>query len=139
MKRIFLGNEQNKKKPTGLDCPTVLSEVFVAVDDGNVCAAPIIADNDILEFVLSSKKIEADSDNENEMNNTTPVPTPFEMRNIVKSILSYLGVHSNGEFNNKMDDIEQFDAKKDNARKDIRLFFKKSSNVFFFKNLKIMC
>ncbi|GFW69605.1 hypothetical protein TNCV_489491 [Trichonephila clavipes] len=27
---------------------------------------------------------------------------------------SYLDAHSNGEMNNKMDDIEQFDAKKNN-------------------------
>ncbi|GFV73013.1 putative DD41D transposase [Trichonephila clavipes] len=41
-----------------------------------------MADKDILEFVQSSKNIfDADSDNENEMNNAAPVPTSSEMRN----------------------------------------------------------
>ncbi|GFV82780.1 SCAN domain-containing protein 3 [Trichonephila clavipes] len=34
-----------------LDCLTVSSEDFVAVDDDNVCTAPIEADKDILDFV----------------------------------------------------------------------------------------
>uniref|UniRef100_A0A8C4SC05 HTH CENPB-type domain-containing protein n=1 Tax=Erpetoichthys calabaricus TaxID=27687 RepID=A0A8C4SC05_ERPCA len=64
---------------------------------------------DILEFVQSSKNIiDADSDDENEMNNAAPVPTSSEMRNIMKSMRSYLDANSNGEMNNKMDDIEQF-------------------------------
>uniref|UniRef100_A0A8C4RFJ1 HTH CENPB-type domain-containing protein n=1 Tax=Erpetoichthys calabaricus TaxID=27687 RepID=A0A8C4RFJ1_ERPCA len=63
----------------------------------------------ILEFVQSSKNIiDADSDDENEMNNAAPVPTSSEMRNIMKSMRSYLDAHSNGEMNNKIDDIEQF-------------------------------
>ncbi|GFS65953.1 hypothetical protein TNCV_2509991 [Trichonephila clavipes] len=45
-----------------------------------------MADKDILELIQSSKnKIAADSDNENETNTAAPVPTQFEMRNIMKS------------------------------------------------------
>uniref|UniRef100_A0A8C4SEN5 HTH CENPB-type domain-containing protein n=1 Tax=Erpetoichthys calabaricus TaxID=27687 RepID=A0A8C4SEN5_ERPCA len=102
-------NEMFEKVSVLLDCPTVSSEEFVAVDDDNVCTAPIMTDKDILEFVQSSKNIiDADSDNENEMNNAAPVPTSSEMRNIMKSMRSYLDAHSNGEMNNKMNDIEQF-------------------------------
>ncbi|GFV03889.1 SCAN domain-containing protein 3 [Trichonephila clavipes] len=79
-----------------LKCPTVSQEKFVAVDDDNVCTAPIMADKDILEFVQSSKNIiEANSEDGNEMNNAVHVPTSFEMRNIMKSIRSYLDEHSN--------------------------------------------
>ncbi|GFV52909.1 hypothetical protein TNCV_2875771 [Trichonephila clavipes] len=40
---------------------------------------------DILEFVQSSKNIiDANSDNENEMNNSAPVPMSSKMRNIMK-------------------------------------------------------
>ncbi|GFV72980.1 hypothetical protein TNCV_1734481 [Trichonephila clavipes] len=68
-----------------------------------------MADKDILEFVQSSKNvIDADSDDENEINNAAPVPTSSEMRNAVNSLSIYLKVHSNGEMNNKMDGIEQF-------------------------------
>ncbi|GFV44397.1 transposable element Tcb1 transposase [Trichonephila clavipes] len=67
------------------------SEEFVAVDDDNVCISPIRADKDILKFVQSSKNIiDADSDNENEMNNVTPDPTSSETRNIMKNMRSYL-------------------------------------------------
>ncbi|GFX52480.1 hypothetical protein TNCV_4324961 [Trichonephila clavipes] len=53
--------------------PTVLPKEFVAVDDDNVCAAPLMADKDILEFLQSSKSIlDADSDDEVEMNNAAP-------------------------------------------------------------------
>ncbi|GFW90376.1 hypothetical protein TNCV_3509241 [Trichonephila clavipes] len=52
--------------------------------------------------------VAADSDDENEMNNETPVPTSSEMQNIMKSMRSYLDAHSNGEMNNKMVDIKQF-------------------------------
>ncbi|GFU04355.1 paired domain-containing protein [Trichonephila clavipes] len=70
------------KAPAGLDCPIVLSEDFVAVDDDNVCTAPINADKDILELVHSSKNIiDADSDDENKMNNAAFVPKLSEMRN----------------------------------------------------------
>ncbi|GFW13196.1 poly polymerase [Trichonephila clavipes] len=42
--------------------------------------APIKADKDIFEFVHSSKNtIDADSDEENEMNNAAPIPASAEM------------------------------------------------------------
>ncbi|GFT91218.1 uncharacterized protein TNCV_4044491 [Trichonephila clavipes] len=64
-----------------------------------------MADKNILEFVQSSKNIiDADSDDEK----AAPVSTSSEMRNIMKSMHSFLDAHSNGEMNNKMDDIEQF-------------------------------
>ncbi|GFU57713.1 hypothetical protein TNCV_3638651 [Trichonephila clavipes] len=59
--------------------------------DGNVCTALNMTDKDILEFVQSSKNIiDADPDDENEMNNAAPVPKSSEMRNIKKSMCSYL-------------------------------------------------
>ncbi|GFU14943.1 hypothetical protein TNCV_795191 [Trichonephila clavipes] len=70
----------------------------------------------------SQNIIDADSDEENEVNNAAPVPMSSEMRNIMKSMHSYLDAHTNGEVNNKMEDIGQFDAKKDNAKKYSRLF-----------------
>ncbi|GFU70374.1 hypothetical protein TNCV_2916371 [Trichonephila clavipes] len=51
-----------------LDCPTVSSEDFVAVDNGNVGTVLIMADKDSLEFIQSSKNIDVDSDTENEIN-----------------------------------------------------------------------
>ncbi|GFU85230.1 hypothetical protein TNCV_2385371 [Trichonephila clavipes] len=69
-----------------LDRLIVSLEEFVAIDDNNVCTAPIAADKDILEFV--------------------------QIRNIMKSMCSYLEAHSKGEMNNKIDDIAEFDAKK---------------------------
>ncbi|GFV53653.1 hypothetical protein TNCV_1042601 [Trichonephila clavipes] len=74
-----------------------------------MCVQSQLWETDILELVQSSKNIiDADSDSENEMNNAAPAPTSFEMRNIKKSMFSYLDAHSNGEMKNKMDDIEQF-------------------------------
>ncbi|GFW43091.1 uncharacterized protein TNCV_1474861 [Trichonephila clavipes] len=52
--------------------------------------------------------IDTDSNDENVMNNATPVPTSFEIRNVMKSMRSYLDAHSKDEMNNKMDDIKQF-------------------------------
>ncbi|GFU57224.1 hypothetical protein TNCV_3634161 [Trichonephila clavipes] len=50
------------------DCPTVSSEEFVEVNDDNVCTAPIMTDEDISEFVQSSKNtIDAVSDDKKEM------------------------------------------------------------------------
>ncbi|GFU25281.1 transposable element Tcb2 transposase [Trichonephila clavipes] len=75
------------KTQAGLGCPIVLSGKFITVDD-DVCimAVPIIAGKGILEFVQSSKNIiEADSNDENEMNNAFPVPTSSEKRNVLKS------------------------------------------------------
>ncbi|GFU78272.1 hypothetical protein TNCV_5008491 [Trichonephila clavipes] len=75
-----------RKTPAGLDCPIVLSEECVAVDDDNVCTPLVMADKDILEFVQSSKNIiDADSEDKNEMNNATPVPTSSKMINVVKN------------------------------------------------------
>ncbi|GFW33815.1 hypothetical protein TNCV_3589001 [Trichonephila clavipes] len=92
----------------GLNYHSVSSEEFVAVGDA-VGTAPIMADKGILEFLQSSKNIiDADSDDEKEMNNAAPVPTSSEMRNVMKNMFSYLDAHSKNEMNNKMDDIEQF-------------------------------
>ncbi|GFV10529.1 DDE-1 domain-containing protein [Trichonephila clavipes] len=96
-----------RKTAAVLNCPIVLSEEFVAVDD-NVCTALNMADK-YIGFVQSSKIIiDKDSNDEDEMDNATPVPTSSEMRNIMKSIHSYLEAYFNGERNNKMIDIEQF-------------------------------
>ncbi|GFW63788.1 hypothetical protein TNCV_3743961 [Trichonephila clavipes] len=85
----------------------------------------------LLEFVRSSKNIiDADSEDRNEMNNAALVSTSSEMRNIMKSRRSYSGVRCNGEMNNKTDDIGQFDAIKDNAKKNTRLF---STKLIFLK------
>ncbi|GFU75773.1 hypothetical protein TNCV_1652331 [Trichonephila clavipes] len=90
-----------------------------------------MADKDILKFVQSLKNItDADSDDENEMNNAALVPISSEMRNIMKSRRSYFDAHSNGEMNNEKNDIEQFDAKKVNAKKNIRLFSKNKCFIF---------
>ncbi|GFV72572.1 hypothetical protein TNCV_4084721 [Trichonephila clavipes] len=95
-----------RKTPAGLDCHIILSEEFIAVDDYNECTTTILAGKDMLMFVQSSKNIDVDSDHENVRNNVAPVLTLSEMRNVMKSMRSYLGVHSNGEMNNKMDNIE---------------------------------
>ncbi|GFV23508.1 uncharacterized protein TNCV_4782191 [Trichonephila clavipes] len=101
-----------RKTPSVLDCPLVLSEEHIAVEDDNTRTASIMADKDILEFVQSSKNIiDADSDDENEIKNAAPVPTSSEMGNIMKSMHSYFDAHSNGEMDKKRDEIEQFDAK----------------------------
>ncbi|GFX56276.1 DDE-1 domain-containing protein [Trichonephila clavipes] len=97
-----------RKTPAGLDCPTVSSEEFVTVDDGNECIASIMAHKNILEFYKSSKNIIGiDSDDKREINYAAPVPTSSEIRNIMKSMFSYLDAHSNGEMNNRMNDLEQ--------------------------------
>ncbi|GFV67616.1 uncharacterized protein TNCV_4622961 [Trichonephila clavipes] len=64
----------------------------------------------ILQLVVQKSKniIDVDSDAENEMYDATPISTSSEMKNIIKSMRSYLDAHSNGRMNNKMDDIEQF-------------------------------
>ncbi|GFW84897.1 hypothetical protein TNCV_681851 [Trichonephila clavipes] len=63
-----------------------------------------MADKDIVEFVHSARKniIDADFEEKNEMNNAVPVSSSSEMRNIMKSISSYLDTHSKGEMNGKM-------------------------------------
>ncbi|GFV70989.1 hypothetical protein TNCV_2355331 [Trichonephila clavipes] len=116
-----------RKTPPGLDCPIALLEEFIAVGD-NVCTASIMADT--LEFVQSSKDIDPDSDDKNAMNNADHVPTSSEMGNVMKSMRSYLDAH-NGETKNKLDNIEQFDAKKAMQRKID--YFPKTINVLVFK------
>ncbi|GFV22823.1 hypothetical protein TNCV_4962381 [Trichonephila clavipes] len=81
----------------------------------------------------------SDSGDENEVKKAAPVPTSSEMWNIMKSMRSNLDAPSNGEMNTKMDDIEQFDAKKGTGKENNRLFSKNSINVCFSKNLKILC
>ncbi|GFU19138.1 SCAN domain-containing protein 3 [Trichonephila clavipes] len=59
-----------------LDGPTVSPEKFVAVDDDNECTTLIMVEKDILEFVQCSKTtVDADSNDENEMNDAALVPT----------------------------------------------------------------
>ncbi|GFW95577.1 hypothetical protein TNCV_1722751 [Trichonephila clavipes] len=75
----------------------------------NYPGTPIMADKDILEFVQSSKTIiDADSDDKNEMNNAAPGPASSELRNVMKSMCSYLDADSDDEMNNKMDEIDQY-------------------------------
>ncbi|GFW18943.1 hypothetical protein TNCV_5133951 [Trichonephila clavipes] len=67
-----------RKTATRLDCPTMSSEEFVAVDDDNVCTILYMTDKDILEFVQSSKNIaDADSDDENGIKDVVPVMTAY--------------------------------------------------------------
>ncbi|GFV08883.1 hypothetical protein TNCV_3821261 [Trichonephila clavipes] len=92
-----------------MEFPIVSSEEFIAENADNVCVDPIIANKDTLEFIKSSKSIiNADSNIEKEINNAIPVPTSSEMKNTMKSILCYLDAHSNGEMNNKREDIKQY-------------------------------
>ncbi|GFU59731.1 hypothetical protein TNCV_3186871 [Trichonephila clavipes] len=100
-----------------LGCSTASSEKFIEANDDNECTASIMADKDIFEFVQSSKNIiEADFDDKNEINNAAPVPTSSEMRITMKSMCCYLDAYSNGEMNNKMHSIEQFDAIKNKSK-----------------------
>ncbi|GFT86096.1 SCAN domain-containing protein 3 [Trichonephila clavipes] len=102
-------NEMFEKVSALLNCSTVSLEEFVAVDDDNACTARIVADKDIFKFVQCTKNIiDTDSDDKNEMNNVALVPTPSEMKNIMKNMHSYLNTDSNGEMGNKMDAIEHF-------------------------------
>ncbi|GFU48561.1 hypothetical protein TNCV_1439361 [Trichonephila clavipes] len=66
-----------------------------------------------------------DSNDENEMKNVALVPMSPEMRNIVKSIRSYLDAHFNGGINKKIDDIG-IDAKEDDPKKNISDYFTKT-------------
>ncbi|GFW51520.1 hypothetical protein TNCV_4211981 [Trichonephila clavipes] len=69
----------------------------------------MMAEKDILKLDQRLKNIiDADSDDESKMNKAALVPTVLEMRNVMKSMRSYLDTHFNGEMNNKMDDIERF-------------------------------
>ncbi|GFU20155.1 hypothetical protein TNCV_2557451 [Trichonephila clavipes] len=62
-----------------LDCRTVSTEEFVAVNDVIVCTTPIGAEE--RHFGACSKNIigTIDSDGENEINNAAPVPSSSEM------------------------------------------------------------
>ncbi|GFT59067.1 hypothetical protein TNCV_186471 [Trichonephila clavipes] len=74
-----------RKTTVELGSPSVPSEEFIAADEDNVCTAVIMADKDSLEFVQSSENIiDADFDDENEMNNAAPVPTSSEIWNVMK-------------------------------------------------------
>ncbi|GFV60595.1 endonuclease-reverse transcriptase [Trichonephila clavipes] len=69
-----------------LDCSTVSSEEFIEVDGDNLCTAPIVTEKDILKFVQCSRNvIDADSDDENEVNNVAPVSTSPEVGSIMKN------------------------------------------------------
>ncbi|GFW63376.1 hypothetical protein TNCV_400421 [Trichonephila clavipes] len=75
-----------------------------------------MSNKDIREFVQSFKillmeiptKKNGEKEDEKEMNNTAHVATSSDMKNVRKSMCNYLDANSNGEMNNKMDDIEQF-------------------------------
>ncbi|GFW37354.1 hypothetical protein TNCV_4498451 [Trichonephila clavipes] len=100
-----------RKTHARLECPTVSSKEFVAVD---VCTAP-----SLLEFVQSSKNIiDTDFDDVNEMNNAAPVPTSSEMRNVMKNMRSYLDTHSNDEMNNKIVDSLMLKKKMQKKKSD---------------------
>ncbi|GFT46393.1 hypothetical protein TNCV_3127351 [Trichonephila clavipes] len=105
-----------------LNCLTISSEKFVEVDDDNLSTALIMAAQSHFGVCPKLKNIiNADSIDENEMNNAGPVPTLSEMRDIMKSRYSYLDVHSNDEVNNKRDVIEQIVPSGD-KRKHINSF-----------------
>ncbi|GFV19173.1 hypothetical protein TNCV_3223911 [Trichonephila clavipes] len=78
-----------------LYCSTVSWEEFIAVDDNNVCTAPILwqryfGDCTNLKNTIGGE----DSVDENEMNITAPVSTSSEMRNVMKSLRRYIDAHS---------------------------------------------
>ncbi|GFT63641.1 hypothetical protein TNCV_870781 [Trichonephila clavipes] len=118
--KYFMGGERIKTQrlfssaASGLHAPiswSSSSEEFVAVYEDNVFRAPDMADKSILKCVHSSKNIiAAISDNENGVNKVAPDPASSEMRNIMKSMRSYLDARSDGEINNKICDNLQFDA-----------------------------
>ncbi|GFS95967.1 hypothetical protein TNCV_4277551 [Trichonephila clavipes] len=78
-----------RKIPAGMNFYTVSSEEFIAVDDDKVCTAPIKAD-EISHFGVGpnfkKNSIDADSDDENKMNNAVPVSTSSETKNIMKRV-----------------------------------------------------
>ncbi|GFX38131.1 hypothetical protein TNCV_3837301 [Trichonephila clavipes] len=95
-----------------------------------------MAGKDILEFVQSKRNIiDANSVYEKEINYAAPVPTSSEMRSVMKNMRRDLDAHSNGEMNNKLDDIERFDAKRDDAKKHI-LFTKQSIKALLCKKFE---
>ncbi|GFV11141.1 uncharacterized protein TNCV_2718851 [Trichonephila clavipes] len=90
---------------------------------------------DGLGFVQSSKNIlDADSNDENEMNNAAPVPTSSKKGNIKKSMRRSLDAHSSDKMNKKIDGIEQFVDNlmlKKTMPKKIILFFMRTHNKSF--------
>ncbi|GFV81282.1 hypothetical protein TNCV_4773081 [Trichonephila clavipes] len=99
-------------------CIIQFSEELVSVGDDTACRAPFIADKDIWELIQSSNDIShADSDDEKELNIVAPVLTSSEMRSIMKSTRICLDAHSNAKVNDKMEGMEQLDAKKVNSKK----------------------
>ncbi|GFY01700.1 hypothetical protein TNCV_2608831 [Trichonephila clavipes] len=99
-----------------------------------------MTNRDILELDQSSKNIiDADFDDENEINYAAPVPTSSEMRNVMKSLRIYLDAHSFDEMNNNMDDTKQF---VDNLMlikcKEKYLILFQKLDGWFSKNLKIL-
>ncbi|GFU57792.1 hypothetical protein TNCV_1281401 [Trichonephila clavipes] len=110
-----------EKVSVQLDCPIVSWEKFFVKEADNEYTAPIKIGKDNLEFKAQKNIIDGDYEGKNDKNNVTPVPTSFEMRNIMKTMRCYLDPHSNGKMNNKTDHMKQFDAKRDNAKKNIRL------------------
>ncbi|GFT56484.1 hypothetical protein TNCV_2334441 [Trichonephila clavipes] len=76
------------------------------VNHGNVCTTKLwlrdfgACDKD------STNIIHTDPDEENERSNEVLVPTSSEVKSIMKNIFNYLEAHSNGEMNNRMNDIE---------------------------------
>ncbi|GFW31435.1 hypothetical protein TNCV_1287831 [Trichonephila clavipes] len=79
------------KVPVLLDCPSAPLEEFIAIDDDNVCTAPIIAGQRHSGACSKLKTItNANSEYEKKMNPATPVPTSSEMRNIMKKIYTII-------------------------------------------------
>ncbi|GFW98986.1 hypothetical protein TNCV_1782051 [Trichonephila clavipes] len=95
------GNERSTES-NGLDLlnpPTESSEEFVTVNDDTARKVPVMAHKGILEFVRNSKNIiNADSEDENEMNNAASVFTLSKMRNFMKNVPSYLDADFNAAF-----------------------------------------
>ena len=82
---------------TLVECPVSLVE-FVALDD-DVCTAPILTDNDILELAQTSKDDPTGEDSDDDRDNEIdfPLPTTSEMRKCIISMRRYLDVHLKGE------------------------------------------
>ncbi|GFV61315.1 uncharacterized protein TNCV_4103731 [Trichonephila clavipes] len=76
-----------------------------------------MADKDILEFVQSSKNIiDADSDDELEMNNAVPVPISSEMRNVMKTFSpSRSEIIADISFTHTMSDVSYPKGDKDSS------------------------
>ncbi|GFW38078.1 hypothetical protein TNCV_835181 [Trichonephila clavipes] len=122
------GNEQNTENTVRIGLSYQIIEEFVTVDGDNVCTAPQLWQTKRVWSLLKTQNIiDANSDDEKEMNNSAPAPpTSSEIRNIMENMFSYLNAHTDGEKNNKMVDIELF---VDNCKEKYQMIFQKS-NVF---------